>query len=25
MLDDGKYDAIFASAADCPEFNKFFG
>jgi 2-methylisocitrate lyase-like PEP mutase family enzyme len=25
MLDEGKYDAIFVSAADCPEFNKYFG
>ncbi len=25
LLDDGKYDAIFAAAADCPDFNKMFG
>jgi 2-methylisocitrate lyase-like PEP mutase family enzyme len=25
LLDDGKYDAIFSSAADCPNFNKAFG
>ncbi|HEY2070444.1 MAG TPA: isocitrate lyase/phosphoenolpyruvate mutase family protein [Rhizomicrobium sp.] len=24
MLDDGKYDAIFASSGDCPEFNPLF-
>lgn len=24
FLDDGKYDAMFSSAADCPEFNKLF-
>jgi 2-methylisocitrate lyase-like PEP mutase family enzyme len=25
LLDEGKYDAIFSSAADCPNFNKLFG
>lgn len=25
LLDDGKYDAIFATAGDCPDFNKAFG
>ena len=25
LLDEGKYDAIFATAADCPNFNKAFG
>jgi 2-methylisocitrate lyase-like PEP mutase family enzyme len=25
LLNDGKYDAIFASSGDCPEFNKLFG
>jgi 2-methylisocitrate lyase-like PEP mutase family enzyme len=25
LLDEGKYDAIFASSGDCPEFNKLFG
>jgi len=25
LLEEGKYDAIFASSGDCPEFNKLFG
>jgi 2-methylisocitrate lyase-like PEP mutase family enzyme len=25
LLDDGKYDAIFSTAGDCPDFNKAFG
>jgi 2-methylisocitrate lyase-like PEP mutase family enzyme len=25
LLNDGKYDTIFASSGDCPEFNKLFG
>jgi 2-methylisocitrate lyase-like PEP mutase family enzyme len=25
LLNEGKYDAIFASSGDCPEFNKLFG
>jgi 2-methylisocitrate lyase-like PEP mutase family enzyme len=25
LLDDGKYDAILATAGDCPDFNKAFG
>ncbi|HEX3652126.1 MAG TPA: isocitrate lyase/phosphoenolpyruvate mutase family protein [Rhizomicrobium sp.] len=25
LLKDGRYDAIFATSADCPDFNKFFG
>jgi 2-methylisocitrate lyase-like PEP mutase family enzyme len=25
LLDEGKYDAIFATAGDCPDFNKAFG
>ena len=25
LLDEGKYDAIFASSGDCPEFNRLFG
>jgi 2-methylisocitrate lyase-like PEP mutase family enzyme len=24
MLDEGRYDAIFASSGDCPDFNSFF-
>ncbi|HXL99434.1 MAG TPA: isocitrate lyase/phosphoenolpyruvate mutase family protein, partial [Rhizomicrobium sp.] len=24
LLNEGKYDAIFASSGDCPEFNKLF-
>ena len=25
LLDEGKYDAIFATSGDCPDFNKAFG